>query len=394
MQDKMPKTNPSETAGAPRSAPKKRRPVPRRVIVILVSLLLLAAIAIAVPVSISAARRVLTFRGIRVDKSLYAYFTAKCRYRYLVDCDFPAKADTPAFWSRVKDTATGLTYGEECEEQTRVYVLRVITAAYLFDESGEVLSAAERSTLEGALDDLLTYRFDGGKKVLNAAAKPYGFSYRDVRRAYIYEYKASLLPDRISLTNEQIAGYFADHYRRVQVVLIPKNADAALREEAAKRFEEVRILADPEERLSLFESRLTKTEYNRNPAYKTFGHGYYFNAAGSYDASFAAAVTQEYSGVDGEKLLEAIYALGAPGDCAAFEAGGYTFYLMREKPALDDLSDDDYVKTMFSDFTTLAVADYLPEYLDSFADSAKWHPAHVRPWLPTPTDSDWYLFFN
>ena len=390
MPNKMQKTSPSETV----SPPEKRRPMPRRVIVILVSLLLLAAVAVAVPMSISAARRVLTFRGIRVDRSLYAYFTAKCRYQYLVNCDFSAKADTPAFWSRVKDTDTGLTYGEDCEAQTRTYVLRVITAAYLFDESGETLSAAERSTLEKALDDLLTYRFEGDKKALNKAAEPYGFAYRDVRRAYIFEYKASLLPDRISLTNDQIAGYFADHYRRVQLVLIPKGTDAALREEAAKRFEEIRILTDPEERLSLFGSRLAETEYNRNPAYETFGNGYYFNAAGSYDASFADAVTQEYSGVDGEKLLEAIYTLDVPGDCVAFEAGGYTFYLMREKPNLDDLSDDNYVKTMFSDFTTLAIADYLPEYLDGFADRAEWKPAHIRAWRPTPTDSDWYLFFN
>lgn len=381
------------TTDTERAVPAAKRKK-RRFVLILLAILLLFAIGITVPVCISTSRRVLTFRGIRIDRSLYAYFEAKCRYRYLVSSDFPAKADTPAFWGRIKDGEAGLTYGEDCEALTRTYVLRTVVAAYLFDESGETLSEAERTTLDTALEELLRYRFGDDKKALDEAAEPYGFSYRDVRRGYIYELKAALLSKHLSLSDDQSAGYFAKAYSRVQIVLVSPTASAAAREETARRFAEVEVLSDPDERIDLFNSRILETELNENPSYKDFKNGYYFNPAGSYDASFAEAVTKEYDGVDGEGLLAAIRSLDAPGALTAYSEGGYTFYLMREKPDLLDLSSDDYTKTMFSDFTSLAIADYLPTYLDGFATDAKWQTSHMRIWVPTGTDTKLYLFFS
>lgn len=383
------------------ASPGEKRRFPRRLAVILLAVLLLVAIGVSVPVGISLSRRVLTFRGIRVDRSLYACFTAGYRYRYLAQCDYAAKSDTAAFWSRVKDEATGLTYGEDCEAQTRTYILRVITAAYLFDESGETLSAAERATVGTQVADLVTYRFGGDEQSFKSAAAAYGFTARDVRDVYIYELKAGLLPSHISLSSEQIAGYFGEHYRRVQMVVIARGASDATRRDAATRYDRVLELSEAEDRIGRFHDTLLDTDLNANAAYRDpssgaaadFASGYYFNPAGGYDADFVEAIPQEYSGVDGAKLLEAAYSLDAPGDVTSYTEGGYTFYLLREKPKLDDLSDENYTKTMFSDFNDLAVADYLPSYLDSFAADASWHLSHARAWLPAGADSKLHLFF-
>ena len=395
------------------ASPGEKRRFPRRLAVILLAVLLLVAIGVSVPVGISLSRRVLTFRGIRVDRSLYACFTAGYRYRYLAQCDYAAKSDTAAFWSRVKDEATGLTYGEDCEAQTRTYILRVITAAYLFDESGETLSAAERATVGTQVADLVTYRFGGDEQSFKSAAAAYGFTARDVRDVYIYELKAGLLPSHISLSSEQIAGYFGEHYRRVQMVVIDRGASDTTRRDAATRYDRVLELSEAEDRIGRFHDTLLDTDLNANAAYRDpssgaagdFSSGLYFNPAGKYDTGndefdgFVKGAEETYCGekgeklIDGEKLLGAIYSLENPGDVTSYTEGGYTFYLLREKPKLDDLSDENYTKTMFSDFNDLAVADYLPSYLDSFAADASWHLSHARAWLPAGADSKLHLFF-
>lgn len=387
------------------SAEGVRRRFPRRLAVILLSLLLLVSIGISIPVGISLSRRVLTFHGIRVDRSLYAFLTAQYRYRYLAGCDFAAKSDTAAFWSRVKDEATGLTYGEDCEAQTRTYILRVITAAYLFDDSGEALSAAERKSVETYVEDLVTYHFGGSEQSLKKAAAAYGFSARDIRVGYIYQLKAELLPAHISLSSEQIAAYFAGHYRRVQMVVVTPVASDEARRDAADRYDRVRELSEAEDRIERFHDTLLDTDLNANAGYRdpgtgtagAFSSGLYFNPAGKYDTAddgFRKGVEDAYGGVDGEKLLEAVYSLENPGDLASYSEGGYTFYLLREKPNLDDLSKEVYTETMFSDLNDLAVADYLPTYLDSFAADAKWNLSHARAWVPAGADDKLYLFFS
>lgn len=387
-----PKT--AEPGGGVTAPPARRRP--KRLLVILLSLLLLVAIGISIPVGISRARRVLTFHGIRIDRSLYAYFTAKYRYQYLVHCDSPVKSDTATFWSRVKDPATGLTYGEDCEAQTRTYVLRILTAAYLFDESGETLSEAERSLVDRNLEEVLSYRFGGDKKAFNAAAEPYGFSYRDMKRGYVYELKAGLYPEHISLTNEQIAAYFTGHYRRVQMVVITVDAGAETEARAAGIYEDIGAVTDPAERIERFNERLVESDLNGNKSHSAFKNGFYFNPAGKYDASFAEQIglADAYEGVDGDQLLEAIYTLDAPGDHTVYREAGYTFYVMREGLEFDDLADEDYTNAMFSDLTTLALAEYLPTYLDGFAKDAKWNPDHLRAWVPAGIDSKLYYFFS
>ncbi len=397
--------NPAKEGGrapAPTApAPRRRRRFSRRVAVILLSLLLLVAIGISVPVGISLSRRVLTFRGIRVDRSLYAYLTARYRYRYLVECDFAAKSDTAAFWSRVKDETTGLTYGEDCEAQTRTYILRVITAAYLFDDSGETLSEKERATVGTQVEDLVTYRFGGDEKSLKNAAATYGFTARDIRDGYVYELKASLLESHISLSSEQIAGYFAENYRRVQMVVIDRGASDETRRNAATRYDRVLKLSEAEDRIERFHDTLLDTDLNANAGYRDpttgaaadFASGYYFNPAGEYDAAFSKEIPNKYIGVDGAELLKAAYSLDVPGDVTSYTEGGYTFYLLREKPNLDDLSDKNYTG-MFSKLSDLAINDYLPSYLDSFAADAKWHLDHARAWVPTGADSKLHLFFS
>ena len=292
--------------------------------------------------------------------------------------------------------------------------MRVITAAYLFDDSGETLSGKERATVGTQVESLVTYRFGGDEKSLKNAAATYGFTARDIRDGYVYELKASLLESHISLSSEQIAGYFAENYRRVQMVVIDRGASDETRRNAATRYDRVLKLSEAEDRIERFHDTLLDTDLNANAGYRDpttgaaadFSSGLYFNPAGKYDTGndefdgFVKGAEETYCGkkgeklIDGEKLLGAIYSLENPGDVTSYTEGGYTFYLLREKPNLDDLSDENYTKTMFSDLNDLAINDYLPSYLDSFAADAKWHLDHARAWVPTGADSKLHLFFS
>lgn len=364
----------------------------RRLLIILAAVLLLLALGVSIPIGISLTRRVLTFRGIRIDRSLYAYWQARYRYEYLQKSAAPTRADTEAFWSLPKEDG-GVTYGEDCEAVTQKYVLRIVTAAYLFDDSGETLTDEERTMLEEDLADLLTYRFGGSEKRFNEVAEPFGFTYADLRRAYVYELKASLLPARISLSAEQLQAFFLQNYRRVQIIFQPNDAAEETLAALAERVREIDMLSDPAERTERWQALAEDAAYNRNPAFTAFSSGYYFCAGSAYDAAFAEAFTAQYTQTDGADLQSRVYALSDVGSWDRLSSPDGTWYLMRMEPDAADLAGSDYVDTMFSDLSSLALSDYLPTYLDTFLPDARWNLTHIRPWIPAGTESDLFKFF-
>lgn len=369
-----------------------RHPRRRRLLIILAALLALIALGVSIPVGISLSHRVLTFHGIRIDRSLYAYWQARYRYEYLQKSAAPTRADTEAFWSLQK-AGESVTYGEDCEAVTQKYVLRIVTAAYLFDDSGEALTDAERTMLEEDLADLLTYRFGGSQKRFDEVAEPFGFTYADLRRAYVYELKASLLPTRISLSTEQLQAFFLQNYRRVQLVYLPPDTSETTKAAVEERIRALDMLTDPAERTARWQALAEDSVCNKNPAYAAFSSGYYFCEGSAYDAAFAEAFAAEYTETDGAALRACVYALSGVGAWDTFRSDDGTWYLMRMEPNAADLAKSDYIDAMFSDLSSLALADYLPTYLDTFLPDARWRPAHIRPWRPAGTESDLFKFF-
>lgn len=364
----------------------------RRVwLISVLAVLLLAAIALTVFFSASAARRVLSFHGIWIDRSLYAYWQARYRYEYIQAYSTDGAMDTDAFWARVKDSETGLTYGEDCESLTQKYVLRIVIAAYLFDAAGETLSSAERQQLNAQLENILTYRFSAEKKNFNQAAEAFGFSFSDMKRAYLYELKASLYPTRISLSDEQVTAYFAENYIRVQILHVPKGENASFVRENLRG--SLQNAADADARRAVFDEKLSDSDYNDNPARDAFPNGYYFAPDSAYYASFGEVFEQEYPGAGETLLTDAAFSLAEIGDYAEVESGDDIWFVMRYPLRAEDLSDEDYAKTMFSDLSDDALAAYLPDWLDSYAPDAKWHLDHARAWSPAGRASDLYLFF-
>lgn len=374
------------------SHPSRRPLTHRRLLIILAALLLLVAIGVSIPIGLSLSLRVLTFRGIRIDRSLYAYWQARYRYEYLQKSAAVTRADTEAFWSLQK-TDDIVTYGEDCEAVTQKYVLRIVTAAYLFDDSGETLTDEERTMLEEDLTDLLTYRFSGSEKRFNEVAEPFGFTYADIRRAYVYELKASLLPTRISLSAEQLQAFFLQNYRRVQIVFLPADATEETLTALEELVREIDMLSAPAERTERWQALAENPVYNRNPAFTAFSNGYYFCTDSAYDAAFAEAFTAQYTQTDGVDFQSRVYALSDVGSWDCLSSADGTWYLMRMEPDATDLADSDYVDTMFSDISSLALSDYLPTYLDTFLPDARWNLAHIRPWIPAGTESDLFKFF-
>ena len=370
------------------------RPARRRRVWLIVPLvvLLLAAIALTVFFSASASRRVLSFHGIWIDRSLFAYWQARYRYEYLQAYSTEGAMDTDAFWARVKDGETGLTYGEDCENETRRLVLRIVTAAYLFDAAGEALSSSERQQMNAALESILTYRFEGDKKNFDQTAEAFGFSFSDMKRAYLYELKASLYPTRIALSDEQVTAYFAAHYIRVQILHVRRENASFVRENLRGLLESA---PDADARLAVFDGKLSDSAYNDNPARDAFPNGYYFAPDSAYYASFGEEFEKVYPGAGETLLTDAAFSLAEVGDYAEVESDGGddVWFVMRYPLRAEDLSDEDYAKVMFSDLSDDALTAYLPEWLDGYAGDAKWHLTHARAWLPAGRASDLYLFF-
>lgn len=362
----------------------------RPVLWLLVAVLVVAAIALTIVLGVSSAQRVLSFRGIRVDRDLYAYWQARYRYEYL-QVNAPAGAyDTEGFWNSVMDETTGMTYGEDCEAQTQTRVLRIVTAAYLFDTSGLTLTDPQRQTIADGLNDLLTYRFDGDEKKFDEAAKPYGFSFSDVKKAYLYEYKAVNLPGHITLSDEQISSYYTTHYTRVQWLYLPASTPA---ETITHLRGQLASAAGANDRLTLFSSLLTDPEYNQNPAYSAYSDGYYFSTDSIYLDSFRDAFTETYPSTDGKKIYEAAFSLENPGDYTEVSTDDGLWVVMRYPLNYASIANDTYLESMFADLNELALADYLVSWLDSFAPEAKWKTGHAKTWVPHGQNSDLYLFF-
>ena len=156
-----------------------------------VTLALLAALilaAIIVPLSVYRSRGevIVSYGNVTVRRDLYVYWLSAYKYSYLrkqARLD-PAAADTPAYWNG--ETEEGVTRAAAVRAEAEEWIKRVVFASALFEEEDRTLGEATLADLEDGCGRLLQYELDTVKK-FNKAAKPIGFRYETVRRAFFYQ---------------------------------------------------------------------------------------------------------------------------------------------------------------------------------------------------------------
>lgn len=340
-----------------------------KVVVILLScLLLIGLIAGGVSIAVSLSRRVLTFRGMTIDRGVYAYWTLRYRqeYRRLWGGGQP---DTDAFWQ--SEAQGGGTHADAA----RAYIDRAIgdtvIAAWLFDEAGGTLTDGQVAQVEARISEATGGDRFGDGTTYEAHAKAWGFTVRDVRIALLYEQKAYRYLTTGTVDDAELDAFVASHDTPVAVLYIGTETriltdaetgkpltddDGAWRtrpltdEERKKQNETVARIAEIltagvnsglsyAEREETFRSLIRS--YNENPATLTTGD--YWFAAGS---SFTSAYAGDYPDV-----TQAALSLTRPGEWQEVREGdGCWFLFAVEKEAGAWRAEEN--QPFFTDLTT------------------------------------------
>ncbi len=359
------------------------------------SVILVAIIVAVVLFLVNASGQVLSCENVGISEEMYAYWQAYYRRTYVKNAaraGVAEAADTEEFWA-TKDT-TGKTHGEKCDEETRLYVARIATAAHLFDSTNRTLTEEDRTKAHRGIEYSLTYRFDGSEERYNAAAEKYGFTIEAAKQAALLEYKRELLRQAVegdqSLREEYLEDYYQKNYVHVKMVYVEvPNATAG---EAYDNY----LARVAEYRAAVAESDarfydLVKSSENTDFGEKELSQGYYFAPLDRFTTDYQK---------NAPNVVDAIFSIE--------QVGGYTevrtqvegkerIYFIRryELAELDVIRALYYdIDGMFENVDRFAADTYFVSWRDSFLDRVEWNEDNIPAWTPGLGDEDLIKFFG
>lgn len=161
-----------------------------RIFTVAVLALLLIAIlaAIFVPLGIyrSRGKVMISYGNLTVRRDLYVYWLSAYKYAYLSaqSKNDPAVMDTPSYW--YASAGEGTTRAEKVRAEADAWIKWIVFAASSFEDEDGALNQATRNEIEKTWERLLQYELDT-EKAFDRAAKPIGFRYATVKRAFFYQ---------------------------------------------------------------------------------------------------------------------------------------------------------------------------------------------------------------
>lgn len=127
---------------------------------------------------------------IRLDSGTVTYLAALYKLEYLESVD-PAEepSDTKAFWNKEKEE--GVSYGEDFEEQFKLYLSSLVTDAHLY-VSYHGYTAEDVAAVTGMTNNLLRECANGSVAEFNDVAEDLGFDFQfsDFYNAVVLRYQA------------------------------------------------------------------------------------------------------------------------------------------------------------------------------------------------------------
>ena len=155
----------------------------------LLGALILAAIFVPLGVFRSRGEVIVSCGSVTVRRDLYLFWLSAYKYDYLseqIRAGIDA-TDTPEYWYGT--TPGGITRAAYVRERADAWIKRVVFAAAFFEEDDRTLGERTLNELRGACDRLLQYELNS-EGAYNRAAKPIGFTFSTVRRAFFYQFES------------------------------------------------------------------------------------------------------------------------------------------------------------------------------------------------------------
>ncbi len=209
--------------------PKKqeKRKSPRRLLLVFLALLLVVALTVGlVLLFVPRAPRVLSYRGVTVDKEMYAFWYATTKREVMFRHSLKSHADTAATWNAPcpEEGKEGMTWGEVLDAEIDAAIRLKLAAAMLYDELGLEMTEGQRNRVKTYVEELRMDLTLGDKKEMKELLAKYQTTEAALARCAVFDMKAELLCSHLALggtsylTAEEIASYYAANYRRVKLV--------------------------------------------------------------------------------------------------------------------------------------------------------------------------------
>lgn len=218
----------------------------QRIAVILVSSLILSALVLGAVLGIVFGVRsssyVMYYNGVGIDRGVTNYLISYYKNIYmqqLTASGVSGVVDNENFWSTVRFGQN--TYGSDLKFSTESFLEQLIAANAVFD-SYTTLTEADKSSIEVAVNEILSFRSEGLKSNFNGVTKDtYGFDFKDFEEATVLLYKAWAAKTKIFGESGELMGSYPDlcsnfysGYRKVKLIFI-RTEDTFVKDESGNR---------------------------------------------------------------------------------------------------------------------------------------------------------------
>lgn len=186
----------------------------RRIVIITLSVILSLAVVLGAVLGIITAVRnssyIMTLDRVGIDEGVASFLISIYKYDYMVallESGVEAE-DTSEFWSTPLYTGNqGDLFNYEAER----YLKSIIAANALFDEYA-TLTAADKSKIAFAVEEVLGRKASGDKKAFNELTKEMGFDYKDFEKGSEMLYKMRVVYNTVfGESGSKMQTSFADY---------------------------------------------------------------------------------------------------------------------------------------------------------------------------------------
>ena len=293
---------------------------------IFVSAVLIFGVVLGIVSAVKKSKTAVSFKGTVMDVEAASFFATQYKYSFmgmLSDSGVKGVEDTLGFWN--KDSGNGKSYGDILKEGVREYISQVLVTSYLYDRYTD-LSKEEKELISTAVEETVTYKAQGSKKLFNEAVKEHGFSYSSYKNAVAMSYKSGMaqsvicgdsgenLKDEADLVSEYLSEY--THVKLLFIrtettfeldsdgnPIVESDGSYSTREltdkEKLERQELISEIRAKIEAIGTSESSMGKDsfdyylEHNDEGDRDSHDFGYYFHP----DAAFTKAFEEEFEGI-------------------------------------------------------------------------------------------------
>lgn len=380
----------------PKQAKRKKRPLLRALVALVLAATLLLVLWAAVYKPLVEGPVFLSYRSLTVREGVFNYLYSFYRYRIPASVEFKELGvrDTAAFWASPYqgDVTQGEHYGQVAVQMIR----QTLVAAALFDRYS-TLSATEAEELKTLQDEVLTadYKGGGSRDTFNGQAEQYGFTYRDFIEGSTLLYKATRAQRALYGTGgllapeEDLERVLAEEYACVLMIFVRtkdkfvfdsqgnyviedgqyKTEPLSEEEKAAKAAKLAAIASALADGTDSAEFATLWQTHNEDSSQKLSGT--YFSLLSDYTAAYAAAFPPKEE--NGTPIYAAALSLEV-GQTATVESEYGTHVLFRmpvAKGAYDQKDLAEYFEDFYEKASSLLYADRLAEECDRIRTTAK-----------------------